>query len=87
MIIHHFLLTQLKRKPLYSRTDGMGKHENWRNPEPQMDVNERKLIIHYPKSGKERKVVFILKKIAARLKSCIEIKRIEPCHSHFPYGP
>ena len=49
-----------------------------------MDVNERKLIIRDPKSGKEHEVVFIPQKIADRLKAYIEHKGIESEHYIFP---
>jgi integrase/recombinase XerD len=48
------------------------------------DINERKLIIRDPKSGKEHEVVFIPQKIAARLKGYIEGKGIEPDQHVFP---
>ncbi len=49
-----------------------------------VDVNERKLIIRDPKSGKEHEVAFIPQKIADRLKSYIEGKRIGPDQHIFP---
>ncbi len=42
------------------------------------DVNERKLIIRDPKSGREHEAAFIPQKIAGRLKSYIDGKKIEP---------
>jgi integrase/recombinase XerD len=42
------------------------------------DVDDRKLILRDPKSGKQTEVVFIPQKVADRLKAYIEQKGIEP---------
>jgi len=42
------------------------------------DVNERKLIIRDPKSGKEKESIFIPQKIADRLKDYIRENAIQP---------
>jgi integrase len=42
------------------------------------DIQGRKLIIGYPKSGKEEEVVFIPRKIANRLKEYVREKDIKP---------
>jgi integrase/recombinase XerD len=43
-----------------------------------MDVNDRKLTLRDPKSGKERECVFISQKVADRLKEYIRDNGIEP---------
>ena len=42
-----------------------------------IDVENRKIILHDPKSGREAEVVFIPQKIADRLKEYIKAKNIE----------
>ena len=48
------------------------------------DVEGRKLILLYPKSGKESEPVFIPKKVAARLKDYIREQGIGPDEPIFP---
>ena len=48
------------------------------------DVNDRKLILRDPKSGKEKEIVFIPQKVADRLKDYIREKGIEPDQGIFP---
>ena len=48
------------------------------------DVEDRKIFIRDPKSGKEMEVVFIPKKVADRLKEYIREKGIEPDEKIFP---
>jgi integrase/recombinase XerD len=48
------------------------------------DIEERKLILTDPKSGKEAEVVFIPQKVADRLKDYIRNKGIEPNQKIFP---
>jgi integrase/recombinase XerD len=48
------------------------------------DVNDRKLILKDPKSGKEKEIVFIPQKVADRLKDYIREKGIEPDQGIFP---
>jgi integrase len=48
------------------------------------DIEDRKLILTDPKSGKEAEVVFIPQKVADRLKDYIRNKRIEPDQRIFP---
>jgi len=48
------------------------------------DIEERKITIRDPKSGKEAEVVFIPQKVADRLKEYIRDKRIEPDQRIFP---
>jgi integrase/recombinase XerD len=48
------------------------------------DVNDRKLILRDPKSGKEKEIVFIHQKVADRLKDHIREKGIQPDHRIFP---
>ena len=48
------------------------------------DVEDRKLIIRDPKSGKEMEVVFIPQKVADRLNKYIRDKEIEPDKRIFP---
>jgi len=48
------------------------------------DIEDRKLILTDPKSGKEAEVVFIPQKVADRLKDYIRYKRIEPDQRIFP---
>lgn len=50
------------------------------------DVEERKLFIEKPKSGRQSEVVFIPQKVAERLKSYISSKNIENNHRIFPIG-
>ncbi len=48
------------------------------------DVEDRKIFIRDPKSGKEMEVVFIPKKVADRLKEYIQEKEIKPDERIFP---
>jgi len=48
------------------------------------DVEDRKIFIRDPKSGKEMEVVFIPIKVADRLKEYIQIKGIKPDEKIFP---
>ena len=48
------------------------------------DIEDRKLIIRDPKSGREAEVVFIPQKVADRLKDYIRDKGIEPDQRIFP---
>lgn len=48
------------------------------------DIEDRKLTLTQPKSGKEREVVYIPQKVADRLRAYIREKRIEPDHRVFP---
>ena len=48
------------------------------------DVEDQKLILRDPKSGKEQEVVFIPRKVADRLKEYIRVKGIEPADRIFP---
>ena len=48
------------------------------------DVEDRKIFIRDPKSGKEMEVVFIPKKVADRLREYIQDKRIKPDERIFP---
>ena len=48
------------------------------------DVNERKLVLRDPKSGKEREYVFLPQKVAERLKAYIRKKGIHPDQRIFP---
>jgi integrase len=49
-----------------------------------IDIEDRKLILTDPKSGKGAEVVFIPQKVADRLKDYIRNKRIEPDQCIFP---
>ena len=53
-----------------------------------MDVENRKIILHDPKSGREAEVVFIPQKVADRLKEYIRVKSIDSNQRIFPltYG-
>jgi len=48
------------------------------------DINERKLTLKDPKSGKEREFVFIPQKVADRLKEYIKEKCTDPGQKIFP---
>ncbi|UCE56953.1 MAG: site-specific integrase [Desulfobacterales bacterium] len=48
------------------------------------DVQDRKLIIRDPKSGKEQEVIFIPQKVADRLKEYIRVKQINSGGRIFP---
>jgi integrase len=48
------------------------------------DVQDRKLIIHDPKSGKEQEVIFVPQKVADRLKEYIRANKIST--RIFPIG-
>ena len=48
------------------------------------DINEQKLAIRDPKSGKEEEVVFIPRRLAGRLKDYIGLKGIKPGQRIFP---
>jgi integrase len=49
-----------------------------------LDVQDRKITLPEPKSGKESEVVFIPLKVADRLKEYINEKGIEPNQRIFP---
>ena len=51
-----------------------------------MDVEERKLILRHPKSGKEEEPVFIPQKVALRLKEYVAGKGIDKVQRIFPIG-
>jgi len=48
------------------------------------DINERKLILREPKSGRIHETVFIPQKVAARLKDYLKEKSFEPDERIFP---
>jgi integrase len=48
------------------------------------DIEDRKLTLRNPKSGKEREIVFIPQKVADRLKEDINAKRIGADQRIFP---
>ena len=48
------------------------------------DIEDRKLILRDPKSGKEREMVFIPQKTADRLKEYVAAKNIEADRGIFP---
>jgi len=50
------------------------------------DVEDQKLVLRSPNSGKEQKVVFIPQKVALRLKEYIREKEIDPEERIFPMG-
>jgi integrase/recombinase XerD len=50
------------------------------------DVEDQKLILRDPKSGKEQEVVFIPRKVADRLREYIRERGIEPGDRIFPIG-
>ncbi len=49
-----------------------------------MDVNDRKLFLINPKSGRQNEVVYIPKKVADRLRDFIRAKNLEPDQHVFP---
>jgi len=51
-----------------------------------MDVEDCKLYLISPKSGRENEVVFIPKKVASRLRDYIRSKNIAPDERIFPLG-
>ena len=51
-----------------------------------MDVDDCKLFLLNPKSGRPNEFVFIPKKVADRLKEYIRLKQIEPHQKIFPLG-
>jgi integrase/recombinase XerD len=51
-----------------------------------MDVDDRKLLIISPKSGRQSEVVFIPKKVADRLRDYLRTENIEPEQRIFPIG-
>ena len=48
------------------------------------DIEDRKIILHDPKSGKESEVVFVTQKLADRLKEYIREKEVQPDKRIFP---
>ncbi len=50
-----------------------------------VDIQDRKITLPDPKSGKESEAVFIPQKIADRLKDYISEKGIEPDQRIFPF--
>ena len=51
-----------------------------------MDVDDRKLLIISPKSGRQSEVVFIPKKVADRLRDYLRSENLEPEQRVFPIG-
>ena len=51
-----------------------------------MDVDERKLSVANPKSGRQNEIVFIPQKVSARLKEYIRKKGFESTQRIFPIG-
>jgi len=51
-----------------------------------MDVDDRKLLLISPKSGRQSEIVFIPKKVADRLKDYIRSRNIEKDQRIFPIG-
>ena len=49
------------------------------------DVQNRKLVIHDPKSGKEQEIIYIPQKVADRLKEYIHANRINKHERIFPF--
>ena len=49
-----------------------------------IDVDDQKLILHEPKSGREREIVFIPRKISRRLLDYVTTKEIPQDHRIFP---
>ena len=49
------------------------------------DVQDRKLVIRDPKSGKEQEVIFIAQKVADRLKEYVRVKQINSDERIFPF--
>jgi integrase/recombinase XerD len=48
------------------------------------DINDQKLTIQSPKSGKDAEVAFIPRKVVNRLRSHLKDKAVEPEHRIFP---
>ncbi len=48
------------------------------------DLNDRKIVIREPKSGRDQEMVFIPLKLAARLKGYVQNNEIENDHRIFP---
>jgi integrase/recombinase XerD len=48
------------------------------------DVNDQKLVIQSPKSGKDAEVVFIPRKVVDRLRTYMKDKAVKPEHRTFP---
>jgi integrase len=49
------------------------------------DIEDRKLTLRSPKSGKEREIVFIPQKVADRLREYVNTKKIGEDRGSFPY--
>lgn len=49
-----------------------------------IDIDDQKLLLHEPKSGREREVVFIPRKISRRLQDYVTAKEIPRDHRVFP---
>ena len=49
-----------------------------------IDVDGQKLLLHAPKSGREREIVFIPRKISLRIQNYITKKAIPPDNKIFP---
>lgn len=50
------------------------------------DVDDRKLYISRPKSGREYEIVYIPKKVSERLKEYVRTMNLEPDQAVFPIG-
>ena len=50
------------------------------------DINDRRLTLREPKSGKEQEFIFVPQKIAERLKEYIKDKGVQPHERIFPIG-
>ena len=49
-----------------------------------VDIDDQKLLLHDPKSGRERKIVFIPKKLSSRLLDSVRAKGLQPDQKIFP---
>ena len=49
-----------------------------------IDINDRKLLLHEPKSGREKEVVFIPQKLCSRLENYVRDQNIEADQRIFP---
>ena len=48
------------------------------------DIDDQKLLLHDPKSGREREIVFIPKKLSRRLLDYVRAKGLQPDQKIFP---
>ncbi len=83
---NHFQ-NQQSQKPTDAWANGQGRHADRRGSKLRAkDVDDRKLLVASPKSGRQSEIVFIPKKIADRLKDYIRFRELTLEQRVLPLG-